>query len=121
MPKLAITQTRSNIHRNPHQIGTLNALGLERDSQAIGGAGNHPGLGPALEQPGGSANVVTVVVGVENRRELQALGLQGGNHRLCHRRIHHRRLLTVLDHKHIVVAEHWDQAHLQGFWQLAHR
>jgi hypothetical protein len=65
--------------------------------------------------------VIAVVVGLENRRQLQALGIQGSNHRPCHRRIHHHRLLTALDQKHIVVAEHRDQAHLQGLWQLAHR
>ena len=102
-------------------VAPPDTLGLQGDSQAIGGTGDHPGLGPALEQAGGSADVIAVVMGVEYGRELQALGLQGGNHRVCHRRIHHRRLLAALDHKHIVVAEHWDQAHLQGFWQLAHR
>jgi large subunit ribosomal protein L30 len=35
MAKLAITQVRSNIHRNPHQIGTLKALGLGRRGRTV--------------------------------------------------------------------------------------
>jgi large subunit ribosomal protein L30 len=35
MARLAITQVRSNIHRNPHQKGTLEALGLGRRGRRV--------------------------------------------------------------------------------------
>jgi len=35
MAKLAITQTRSNIHNNPHQKGTLQALGLGKIGKKV--------------------------------------------------------------------------------------
>jgi large subunit ribosomal protein L30 len=35
MAKLAITQVRSNIHRNPHQMGTLKALGLGKRGRTV--------------------------------------------------------------------------------------
>jgi large subunit ribosomal protein L30 len=35
MAKLAITQIRSNIHRNPHQMGTLQALGLGKRGRTV--------------------------------------------------------------------------------------
>ena len=35
MAKLAITQGRSNIHTNPHQRGTLQALGLGKIGRKV--------------------------------------------------------------------------------------
>jgi len=35
MAKLSITQTRSSIHRNPHQMGTLKALGLNKRGRTV--------------------------------------------------------------------------------------
>ncbi len=35
MAKLKVTQTRSNINRNPHQIGTLRALGLGKRGRSV--------------------------------------------------------------------------------------
>lgn len=35
MTKLAITQVRSSIHRNPSQLGTLRALGLDRRGRTV--------------------------------------------------------------------------------------
>ncbi|HTU14091.1 MAG TPA: 50S ribosomal protein L30 [Solirubrobacterales bacterium] len=35
MAKLAITQIRSNIHNNPHQKGTLQALGLGKIGRKV--------------------------------------------------------------------------------------
>ena len=35
MAKLAITQVRSNIHTNPHQRGTLQALGLGKIGRKV--------------------------------------------------------------------------------------
>ncbi|MBK5111046.1 MAG: 50S ribosomal protein L30 [Thermoleophilia bacterium] len=35
MARLAITQTRSNIHTNPHQKGTLEALGLGKRGRQV--------------------------------------------------------------------------------------
>jgi large subunit ribosomal protein L30 len=35
MAKLTITQTRSNIHNNPHQKGTLEALGLGKIGRKV--------------------------------------------------------------------------------------
>ncbi len=35
MTRLAITQVRSSIHRNPHQMGTLRALGLDRRGRTV--------------------------------------------------------------------------------------
>lgn len=35
MGKLTITQTRSNIHNNPHQKGTLEALGLGKIGRKV--------------------------------------------------------------------------------------
>ncbi|MGK2954489.1 MAG: 50S ribosomal protein L30 [Solirubrobacterales bacterium] len=35
MARLTITQTRSNIHNNPHQKGTLEALGLGKIGRKV--------------------------------------------------------------------------------------
>lgn len=35
MARLRVTQTRSSIHRNPSQMGTLKALGLNRRGRTV--------------------------------------------------------------------------------------
>ena len=35
MARLKLTQVRSNIHRNPNQIGTLQALGLGKRGRSV--------------------------------------------------------------------------------------
>ena len=96
-------------------IAPLDALGLQWDPLAIRGAGDHRRLGPALQQPRGSTDVVVVVMGVQDRLELQAPLLQPGDHGLGHRRIHHggTAAATVQD-KDVVVAQDRDQRNRRG-------
>lgn len=58
MAKLSITQTRSNIHTNPHQKGTLEALGLGRRGRRVEREDS-----PQLQ---GQLKVVTHLVKVED-------------------------------------------------------
>ena len=96
-------------------IAPLDALGLERDPLVIRGAGDHRRLGPALQQSRCSADVVVVVVGVQDRLELQPSLLQPGDDGLGHRRIHHRgtAAATVQD-EDVVVAQDRDQRNRRG-------
>jgi len=57
MSKVTITQTRSNIHSNPHQKGTLEALGLGKRGRQV----EHEDS-PQLQ---GQLRVVTHLVEVE--------------------------------------------------------
>jgi len=107
---------RQHLHTAPQQlqlITTADRIGLEGNAVVIGGAGDHPGSGPALQQGRGTADVVVVMMGVQHGHQLQAAGLHPGDHRLRHRRIHNRRRprsLTV-QHKDVVVVEHRNQRH----------
>ena len=57
MAKLTIKQTRSNIHNNPHQKGTLQALGLGKIGKTVQREDS-----PQLQ---GQLNVVSHLVEVE--------------------------------------------------------
>ena len=59
--KLTITQTRSNIHNNPHQKGTLHALGLGKIGRKVQREDS-----PQLQ---GQLKVVTHLVEVEGPNE----------------------------------------------------
>ena len=95
-------------------IAVADAMGLEGDALLVVAAGHHPRRGPVLQQAGRAADVVAVVVGLQHRHQFQAALLQPGDHRAGHGRIHHRRLLPVVQHDDVVVVEHRDQLHLLG-------
>ena len=69
-----------------------------------------------LQQRRRSADVVVMVVGVQDRLQLQPPLLQPIDHRFSHRWIHHRGWAGAgaMQHKHVVVAEHRNQRHLAG-------
>ena len=83
--------------------------GLQRNSQQVVAAGQHRRLGPAGQQSGGAADMVAVVVGVQDRHQLQPLLLEGSDHWLCHGRIDHHRLALALHQKDVVVAQYRNQ------------
>ena len=90
-------------------VAIAHPLGLQRNSLQVVAAGQHRRLGPAGQQAGGAADVVAVVVGVQDRHQLQPLLLEGSDHWLCHRRIDHHRLALALQQKYVVVAQYRNQ------------
>ena len=107
-----MTRHGNHLHPLTQQLKTVaiaHPLGLQRNSLQVVAAGQHRRLGPAGQQAGGAADVVAVVVGVQDRHQLQPLLLEGGDHWLCHRRIDHHRLSLALQQKYVVVAQYRNQ------------
>ena len=81
-----------HLHRSPQQlqlVAPLHRVGLQGDAGLIGAVGDHGRLGPTLQQPRCAADVVVVVMGLQDGAELQAPLLQPGDHRLGHGWVHH--------------------------------
>jgi hypothetical protein len=72
------------------------------------------GLGQAVAQCIHTADVVAVVMGDQNARQAQTLGIQGFEHRRCVAWIDHHGLTTIVQHPDVVVGEsgQGDQVHV---------
>ena len=80
--------------------------GLQGNTFAISSTGHHLGLGPSFQESGCSADVVGVVMGLQDGHKLQLPLIEPGRHRFIHRRVdHHRFISPDQDPDHVVLQD----------------
>ena len=82
---------------------------MQGDARPVLAAGQHRRTGPTGQQARRTTDVVAVVVGMQDRHQLQPLPLQRRDHRLGKGRIHHRRQTLAVQHKDVVIPQERNQ------------